>query len=188
MSNGGPRPDQGRRKRHHYIVDGRKYNSIEEAATGEGVVVSTISKWCNGRRDGCYIETLFGKKIKPKHPAPKAPKKPKHDATHEPPKTETQESIPNRSSGLDGDSTRAEINDAAKAANMTPLDFFLSIMRDVDEEKELRIKVAYYAAPYVHPKGVEKKGKKEEREEKAEKVALEKYPTGKPPRLKVVSK
>lgn len=46
---------------------------------------------------------------------------------------------------------------AAKAAEvadsgLTPLDFMLSVLRDPENEKSIRLAAAKDAAPYVHPK------------------------------------
>ncbi|MFZ2631443.1 MAG: hypothetical protein WA081_04785 [Desulfosalsimonadaceae bacterium] len=76
------------------------------------------------------------------------------------------------------------INDVqreAAAENMTPLEYMLKIMCDPSADPDRRDKMAYWAAPYVHPRGVEKKGKKAELKEKAEKVSSGKFATGKPP-------
>ena len=79
-----------------------------------------------------------------------------------------------------------DVNRKAAAVNMTPLEYMLKIMRDESEDTDRRIKMAYYAAPYVHSKPVETKpGKKEEREDLAKKAAKGKFSAGKPP-LKVI--
>lgn len=38
------------------------------------------------------------------------------------------------------------------ASGMTPLDYLLSVMRDVDSDPDARRDAAKAAAPYVHPK------------------------------------
>lgn len=78
----------------------------------------------------------------------------------------------------------AEI-DAAKelmeSGDMSPMDFLLSVMRDKNEDKRLRIQCASIAAPYVHAKKGEP-GKREQRAEAAQKVAS-KFVPNTPPRL-----
>jgi len=178
MSKGGPRPDGGRRKHFRFVIDGRKYNSVEEASAGEGVVVSTISKWCHGRREGCYLETLDGKKVINKSQAKKTTKaKPK---AAKKPKPTSPDAISDMLPTTDRQLPSDIINEAADA-NMTPLDYMLKVMRDSSAETDRRDKMAYWAAPYVHSKGNEKPGKKEEREEKAAKAASGKFAAGKPP-------
>jgi len=38
------------------------------------------------------------------------------------------------------------------ASGLTPLDYMLSIMRDEQNPKDMRLDAAYKAAPFVHPK------------------------------------
>ena len=59
------------------------------------------------------------------------------------------------------------IQQRAADANLTPLEFMLRIMRDESEDPKIRAQMAYYAAPYVHPKADKLAGKKEALEEKA---------------------
>ena len=42
--------------------------------------------------------------------------------------------------------------EAIAASGLTPLDFMLSVVRDEDEDRPVRMKAAADAAPYVHPK------------------------------------
>lgn len=58
------------------------------------------------------------------------------------------------------------------AENLTPLEYMLRVMNDPSEDKARRDRMAQAAAPYVHAKpGEAAKGKKEERQEKAERAA-----------------
>jgi len=53
--------------------------------------------------------------------------------------------------------------------NMMPLDYMLSVIRDVSATKTRRDRMAALAAPYCHPKIADiTKGKKDQREEAAE--------------------
>lgn len=78
-----------------------------------------------------------------------------------------------------------DIKSGASAENMTPLDYMLKIMNDPTEDKETRIKCGYYALPYVHGKVSEKKGKKQDRQEKAGKAGGGKFKTSAPPLKRV---
>lgn len=42
--------------------------------------------------------------------------------------------------------------EAVAASGLTPLDYMLSIMRDEDNPKDMRLDAANKAAPFVHPK------------------------------------
>lgn len=66
-------------------------------------------------------------------------------------------------------------------SNLMPLDFLLSVMRDLDEDKNRRMQAATLAAPYCHPKKGEG-GKKESKLENAKKVAS-RFTAQAPPRL-----
>lgn len=59
---------------------------------------------------------------------------------------------------------------AADTSNLTPLDYFLTLMRDQSQDEKLRFQAAAQALPYMHPKKGES-GKKEEKQGAAEKVA-----------------
>ena len=73
------------------------------------------------------------------------------------------------------------VSDAVKACeiaakrskgDLTPLDFMLALMRDEEQDIKLRTAMAQAAAPYVHAKMADAaKGKKEEKQEAAEKAA-----------------
>lgn len=55
-------------------------------------------------------------------------------------------------------------------AELTPLDYFLSLMRDPLADEKLRFQAAAQALPYMHPKKGEA-GKKAEKQDEANKVA-----------------
>lgn len=78
-----------------------------------------------------------------------------------------------------------KIKQEAENANMTPLDYMLNIMRDEVADKKRRDTMAYWAAPYIHPKADKKKGKKDERAGKAQKAGSGKFKPSKAPHLKV---
>lgn len=58
----------------------------------------------------------------------------------------------------------------ADASELTPLDYFLGLMRNPRQDEKLRFQAAAQALPYMHPKRGES-GKKEEKQGAAEKVA-----------------
>jgi hypothetical protein len=78
-----------------------------------------------------------------------------------------------------------DIKKEAKAANMDPLDYMLKVMNDEDAEPERRDRMAIAAAPFVHPRKGEGKGKKDEREERAKAASSGKFSTGQPPLTRV---
>ena len=59
---------------------------------------------------------------------------------------------------------------ATDTADLTPLDYFLGLMRDPCQDEKLRFQAAAQALPYMHPKkgGA---GKKAEKQDEANKVA-----------------
>jgi len=65
---------------------------------------------------------------------------------------------------------REAIVEAAKS-DMTPLDYMLMVMRNPEEPKDRRDKMAIAAAPYVHGKASEKMGKKQEKAEAAKEAS-----------------
>jgi len=72
---------------------------------------------------------------------------------------------------------------AAKAANMTPLEYMMKVMNDAETDKDRRDKMAIAAAPYVHAKQADAAGgKKDQRQKGAESVAG-KFSARQPPRL-----
>ena len=83
--------------------------------------------------------------------------------------------------------TKAQIGAAAAAEGQTPLEFMLAVMNDPAEDMKFRAQMAQAAAPYVHGKpGEEKKGKKEEAQERADQINDRFRGVG-PPKLKAVS-
>lgn len=77
----------------------------------------------------------------------------------------------------------ADVARAAKASELSPLDYMLQVMNDQDADDARRDRMAIAAAPFVHAKpGDVAKGKKEERQEAAEKAAS-RFSVPAPPRL-----
>lgn len=74
-----------------------------------------------------------------------------------------------------------DILDDAKAANMTPLDYMLMVMRDKTVDDERRDRMAVSAAPYCHSRKGEGQGKKQEKDEKAKAAGSGKFAAGRPP-------
>lgn len=72
-------------------------------------------------------------------------------------------------------------NEGKPIEELLPLDFMLKIMNDPKENKELRARMAVAAAPFVHPRIAEGKGKKTEKEEKAKQAGGGKFAPGRPP-------
>ena len=71
------------------------------------------------------------------------------------------------------------------AENLTPLEYMLRIMRDPNEDKDRRMRMAIAAAPFVHPRAGEGMGKKQDKEERAKVAGAGKFAPSKPP-LRVV--
>lgn len=65
-----------------------------------------------------------------------------------------------RGKGVPNKATAAKAK-AVEASGLTPLDYMLTVLRDITETKENRMWAAEKAAPYVHPKlaNVEHTGK-----------------------------
>ncbi|PKN20901.1 MAG: hypothetical protein CVU71_03730 [Deltaproteobacteria bacterium HGW-Deltaproteobacteria-6] len=78
-----------------------------------------------------------------------------------------------------------DIQDEAALQNMTPLDYMLKVMRDTNADTTRRDRMAQAAAPFVHPRIAEGKGKKGEKENKARQAGAGKFSPGAPP-LKLV--
>lgn len=158
MPKGGLRPGSGRKGAFIYHVQGRQFNSLVEAAEAFGVSTKSIHNWCRGRRLDCSMEPIGDKsKEKPKATSEKKPDIPQ------------------------------DIQDKAANENMTPLDYMLKVMRDENEDKKLRMTMAYYAAPYIHAKpSAGKAGKKEDKEERAKKAGSGRFAPSDPPKLKAV--
>lgn len=74
-----------------------------------------------------------------------------------------------------------DIENAAAAVNLTPLDYLLSVMNNPTEDQNIRIRVAGMIAPFIHPKPGERTGKKDEKEEKAQTAFTGKFKAGRSP-------
>ena len=74
-----------------------------------------------------------------------------------------------------------DIENAAAAVNLTPLDYLLSVMNNPAEDQNIRIRVAGMIAPFIHPKPGERTGKKDEKEEKAKTAFSGKFKAGRSP-------
>ena len=70
----------------------------------------------------------------------------------------------------------------ATNGHQTPLEFLLSVMNDNDVDDKLRLDAAKTAAQYCHPKKGEG-GKKDERQDAADKARTGKFAPSAPPRL-----
>lgn len=71
-------------------------------------------------------------------------------------------------------------------SELSPLDYLLSVVRDVGAEERVRIQAASIAAPFVHAK-VGEAGKKNEKGEAAKRVGAGKFAASAPP-LKLVNR
>jgi len=92
-----------------------------------------------------------------------------------------------------GEELAAEINgekapEAVEAGEMSPLELMLKGMRDPNEPKETRYRLAIAAAPFVHPRKGEGQGKKEDKAERAKQAGAGRFRASAPPQLKVVGK
>lgn len=74
----------------------------------------------------------------------------------------------------------------AVAENLTPLDYMLKVMNDTGADKDRRDRMAVSAAPYMHPRAGEAKGKKETKELAAKRAGEGRFCSGAPPQLKIV--
>jgi len=162
---GGPRPNAGRPRDRIYHINGKQYKTMRAAAVGENVSYETIRNWCKSDKyPECYAEMLSNNS-KPL-PKPKVPKQLKSP-------NDTEE-LPN------------DILDAAKCADMDPLDYMLAVMRDPKVNKERRDRMANWAAPYCHARSNKVRGKKEERADKAKSAGKGRFAPAEPPKLKAV--
>lgn len=78
----------------------------------------------------------------------------------------------------------AEVNGDKPLENperLEPLDYMLGVMNDSTADKDRRDRMAIAAAPFVHPRIAEGKGKKEEKESKAKNAGKGKFAPGRPP-------
>jgi hypothetical protein len=89
------------------------------------------------------------------------------------------------SAELAGELDKANLGSQAAEADalksLTPLDFFLGILRNPSEDKELRIRAATLAAPFCHARKGEGNGKKKDKDDAAKEAAKGKFAAGKPP-------
>ena len=74
-----------------------------------------------------------------------------------------------------------DVQDEAFNSNLTPLDYMLKIMRDRCQPPDRRDRMAQLAAPYVHPRAGEGKGKKEEKADRAKAAGSGKFAPARPP-------
>jgi len=79
----------------------------------------------------------------------------------------------------------ADVAREAEAENLDPLTYMLKVMNDKRAKKDRRDRMAIAAAPFVHSRATEAKGKKKDLQEKAKDAAAGKYASGPPP-LKLV--
>jgi len=69
-----------------------------------------------------------------------------------------------------------------------PLTYLLDTMNDDSLEPDVRFRAAVAAAPFVHPRAGEGKGKKEDKADRAKAAGSGKFQAGAPPKLAVVGK
>jgi phage terminase small subunit len=69
----------------------------------------------------------------------------------------------------------------AAAENMTPLDYMLKVMMDINADPARRDRMAVAAAPFVHPRKGEGEGKKEGKADRAAEAGKGKFAPSKPP-------
>jgi len=69
-----------------------------------------------------------------------------------------------------------------------PLTYLLDTMNDDSLEPDVRFRAAVAAAPFVHPRAGEGKGKKEDKADRARAAGAGKFQAGAPPKLAVVGK
>ncbi|MCK9597731.1 MAG: hypothetical protein M0R06_01745 [Sphaerochaeta sp.] len=74
-----------------------------------------------------------------------------------------------------------DVKQEAADANMMPLDYMLKIMRDHKQPADRRDRMAQLAAPFVHPRAGEAKGKKEEKADRAKAAGSGKFAAGRAP-------
>ena len=67
-----------------------------------------------------------------------------------------------------------------------PLEYMLRVMNDDSADEDRRDKMAYWAAPYCHPKADKKTGKKQDRADRAKKAGSGRFSAAAPPKLKAV--
>src|SRR5687767_9464268 len=81
-------------------------------------------------------------------------------------------------------SDQADIRAASRKAQMTPLEYMLSVLNDDEADDGRRDRMAVAAAPYVHAKAdTALMGKKEQAEQAAKDMAVGKFAAPAPPKL-----
>jgi len=73
---------------------------------------------------------------------------------------------------------------AIEAGGQSPLEYMLDVMRDASADPRMRLEAAKAAAVYMHPKEGAA-GKKEQRQDSAQRVAVGKFAPAAPPKLVV---
>lgn len=127
-----------------------------------------------------------GRKPKERAPGEAAPaKKPRKAAAPAAGFAPAGEKLPGAPEGWPfGTEAPAAVPAVVDTAELTPLDYFLNLMRDPGADEKLRFQAAAQALPYMHPKKSEV-GKKEQKQEAAEKTAS-KF-AGRPAPLKAIA-
>ena len=74
----------------------------------------------------------------------------------------------------------------AKSANLDPLTYMLKVMNDESVEPSRRDRMAMAAAPFIHARPGEGKGKKAEKDERAKAASAGRFAPNAPPSLKAV--
>jgi hypothetical protein len=74
-----------------------------------------------------------------------------------------------------------DIQLGAKDNKMSPLEFMLKVMNDEAVDIKVRVQMANWAAPYVHPKATKGTGKRDELERKAKEAGQGRFAPGKAP-------
>lgn len=74
-----------------------------------------------------------------------------------------------------------DVQQEAADENLSPLDYMLKIMRDRNQPADRRDRMAQLAAPFVHPRAGESKGKKEEKADRAKAAGSGKFAPARPP-------
>ncbi len=92
-----------------------------------------------------------------------------------------------RPKGSKSSNTQADVPNEANAENLDPLTYMLKVMNDSSANKGRRDRMAVAAAPFVHARAGEAKGKKEQKEERAKKAGTGKFAPSRPP-LKLVGR
>ncbi|MEN6508992.1 MAG: hypothetical protein ABFD63_09485 [Smithella sp.] len=83
-----------------------------------------------------------------------------------------------------GDELSADVKAPGKTQEvekLDPLDYMLQVMNDPAEDKDMRARMATAAAPYVHARKGESKGKKDEKADRAKSAGAGRFASGKPP-------